>query len=157
MRRRDVAVAALAAALAAPALAAAPGVGVSGAWARPTPPGATTGAVYAVVTNRARTADVLVSASSPAAARVEFHVMSMNGSVMTMRPMALPASLAPGASLTFAPGGAHIMLTGLKAPLVAGRRVPVTLNFRLAGAVKIDAVIAQAPPAGGHEMHGMHM
>jgi hypothetical protein len=156
MRRRTLTLAALAAALAAPALAAAPGIEVTAAWARPTPPGATTGAVYVVVTNRGRSADALVSASSPAAARVEFHVMSMAGGVMSMRPMALPATLAPGATLTFAPGGAHIMLTGLKAPLAAGAHVPLTLTFRTGGAVRVDALVGYSQPAG-HGMHGMHM
>src|SRR4051794_11660086 len=121
MRRRMLfgAVAALAAASIA-AAASAPTIAVTGAWARPTPPGATTGAVYAVLTNRASGADALVSASSPASARVELHVMSMGGGVMTMRAMALPAAVAAGGSLSFAPGGAHIMLVGLKGPLTAG-------------------------------------
>jgi copper(I)-binding protein len=156
MRRRVLLMAAAAiAATGSAGAASAPRIAVADAWARPTPPGATTGAVYAVLTNRSASADALVSASSPAAARVELHVMTMAGGVMSMRAMALPAAVPAGGALRFAPGGAHIMLTGLKGPLSIGAHVPVTLTFRRAGAVRIDAVVANAAPAGA--MPGMKM
>ena len=135
--------------------AAAPGLAVAGAWARPTPPGATTGGVYLSVTNHGAVADALVSATSPAAAKVEFHVMKMAAGVMTMRQINGPIAIAPGASLRFAPGGNHIMLVGLKAQLRAGARVPLTLSLSRAGAVRVDAVVQMDPPAGA--MAGMKM
>jgi copper(I)-binding protein len=144
------AVLASAALVAAVAPAAAPTIAASGAWARPTPPGATTGAVYATLTNHGRSPD------SPSAAKVEFHSMSMAGGVMRMAPIAGPQSIAPGASLKFAPGGSHIMLIGLKGPLKAGAHVRLTLTFAKAGAVTIDAPVRADAPAAD-PMAGMKM
>jgi copper(I)-binding protein len=135
--------------------AAAPGIAVAGAWARPTPPGATTGGVYLSLTNHGAVADALVSATSPAATKVEFHAMKMAAGVMTMREINGPIAIPPGASLRFAPGGNHIMLVGLKAQLRAGARVPLTLTFSRAGAVKVDAVVQMEAPASA--MAGMKM
>lgn len=132
-------------AMASASQAAAPAIAVSGAWARPTPPGATTGSVYLTITNRAAATDALVSASTPAAAKVEFHAMTMNGAVMIMRQTMPPIAVAPGGSLRFAPSGSHIMLVGLKTPLRMGARVPLTLVFSKAGAVKVSAVVQMAP------------
>jgi periplasmic copper chaperone A len=141
---------------AAAAPAAAPTIATSAAWARPTPPGATTGAVYVTLTNRGRVADALVSATSPAAAKVEFHSMSMAGGIMRMAPIAGPQAIGPGASLKFGPGGSHIMLIGLKGPLKAGAHVRLTLTFAKAGAVTVDAPVrADAPTAD--PMAGMKM
>jgi len=136
--------------------AGAPTIAASGTWARPTPPGATTGAVYATLTNHGRSPDSLVSATSPAAAKVEFHSMSMAGGVMRMAPIAGPQAIAPGASLKFAPGGSHIMLIGLKGPLKAGAHVRLTLTFAKAGAVTIDAPVRADAPAAD-PMAGMKM
>ncbi len=86
--------------------------------------------------------DVLLSASSPAAARIEIHTMTMEGDVMKMR--ALPQlELKAGQKLDMKPGnGVHIMLLGLKKPLVVGDKFPLTLNFRKAG--KVDATVEVA-------------
>ena len=48
--------------------------------------------------------------------------------------VAIPA----GAEVAFEPGGLHLMLIGLKAPLVAGKSLPLVLQFRDAGAIKVD-------------------
>ena len=49
--------------------------------------------------------------------------------------------VAPGKDLRFAPGGYHLMLMGLKQPLVAGERFPLTLHFRKAGDVPVEIVV----------------
>lgn len=96
------------------------------------------GAAFLQIDNKGAD-DALLSASSPAASRVEIHTMSMEGDVMKMR--ALPQlDLKGGQKLEMKPGaGAHIMLLGLKKPLVAGDKFPLTLNFRKAG--KIDTTV----------------
>ncbi len=96
------------------------------------------GAAFLQIENKG-TDDVLLSASSPVAAKVEIHMMSMEGDVMKMR--ALPQlELKSGKKLEMKPGnGPHIMLMGLKKPLVAGDKFPLTLNFRKAG--KIDTTV----------------
>jgi len=115
-------------------LAATP-VKIENPWARATPPGAKVAAGYMKITSGA--ADRLVGASSPAAARVELHVTEQKGEVMRMRQVKgydIPA----GGSFELAPGGAHLMLVDIKAPLKAGMKVPMTLRFEKAGEVKVE-------------------
>ena len=105
---------------------------VAHGWARPTPPGVSVGAGYLEIDGGA-SADRLLGASSPRAARVEFHESTVEAGIARMRELtAVP--VAAGGRVAFAPGGLHLMLLGLVAPLVAGDRVPLMLNFEHAGA-----------------------
>jgi copper(I)-binding protein len=117
---------------------------ISAAWSRPAAQGQT-GAGYATISNSGA-ADKLLSAASPAATRVEIHQsMVMNG-VASMHAMDAGVAVPAGGRAVLAPGGYHLMLVGLKAPLKAGSEVPVTLTFEKAGAVKASfAVRATAP------------
>jgi periplasmic copper chaperone A len=119
------------------------------AWTRATPAGATVGAGYLTIENKGATPDRLVGASTPAAARVEVHEMTMNNGVMKMRPVEGGLSIPAGQSVTLAPGGYHIMLMGLKTPLKEGEKVPLTLQFDKAGKVDVtldvQGVGAQQP------------
>lgn len=110
---------------------------VSLAWSRATPPGMTMGVGYFAVKNTGPKLDVLVGASSPRAQAVELHRTVEEQGVARMRPVA-SVDIAPGATVVAAPGGLHLMLVGLDGPLVAGESVPVTLQFRDAGAVAIE-------------------
>jgi periplasmic copper chaperone A len=129
------------------------------AWSRATPPAAKVGAGYLVVTNGGQTPDRLTAASSPAAGRVEVHEMQMDGGVMRMRELAQGLAVPPGASVELKPGGYHLMLMELRAPLAAGATVPVTLVFERAGRVdiqlRVEPVTARGPqpqaPASGHK------
>lgn len=115
---------------------------ISEAWARPTPPGISVGAVYLRITNRGNTADRLVGASSPLAAQVEIHETREQAGVMEMRK--IPAlACPPGATVSISPGGVHLMLVGLKQPWPVGAEVPLTLTFQSAGSVTL-AVPVQA-------------
>lgn len=102
-------------------------VQVEGAWARPTVPGQQAGGAFMTLTASQPTQ--LLGASSSAAAVVEVHEMRMEGDVMRMRAidsLALPA----GTPVQLRPGGHHLMLMGLKAPLVVGASVPLTLRLK---------------------------
>jgi copper(I)-binding protein len=69
---------------------------------------------------------VLVGVRSPVAGVAELHEMKHEGDRMTMRPVSrLP--LAAGQVTELKPGGYHIMLMDLKAPLAAGQRLPLVL------------------------------
>lgn len=70
----------------------------------------------------------LVQASSPVAAVVELHEMAMEGSVMKMRAIA-GVDVPAGKTVELKPGGLHVMLMGLKGPVTAGEKVPLTLVF----------------------------
>ena len=70
----------------------------------------------------------LVAASSPVAAVVEIHEMTMVDQVMRMR--AIPGlDLQTGRTTELKPGGYHVMLMELKQTLSAGDVVPLTLVF----------------------------
>lgn len=103
-------------------------VDVSGAWVRGTVPAQTASGAF--MTLHAHEAAALVGVSSPVAKTVEVHEMKMDGNVMRMR--AVPALDLPAMqNVELKPGGYHIMLVGLKQPLKAGDKVPLTLTFRI--------------------------
>ena len=110
------------------------------------------------IENKGKSDDALLSASSPAAERVEIHSMTMEGDVMKMRAVER-IDLKAGDKLTMQPGqGYHLMLMGLKKPLKAGEKIPVTLEFREAGKLKIsvDVVEMGMPAKQGGGMHEHH-
>jgi len=124
-------------------------------FSRATPGGAKVAAGYMTITNNGTAADRLVSASSPAAGKVEIHEMTMQGDVMKMHQLSGGLLVGAGKTISLAPGGYHLMLVELKAPLKKGDKVPVTLNFEKAG--KIDVTLdvqAIGAPAAEH-MHKM--
>jgi hypothetical protein len=142
-------------ALAAPALAQESPIHVADAKARPTAPGGT-GVVYMIVMNHGAADDDLTGLSTPIADKAEMHrTMDMNG----MSHMEAVADLPVKAmnAVTFAPGGLHVMLTGLKQPLKAGDSFPLTLTFAKAGTVTVTVSVQQikAKPVGN--MPGMKM
>ena len=148
----------LAAALAsAPAWAQSAAVQVEGAWARASVQGQKGTGAFMRLT--AKDGARLVRAESPAAGVAEVHEMKMDGDVMKMRAvpsLALPA----GKAVELKPGGYHVMLMDLKAPLAKGATVPLTLVFKDAQGAESQMqlqvpVSVQAPGAAG--AHGMGM
>jgi hypothetical protein len=119
-------------------------------WARATPPTAPTGGGYLSVKNTGTTPDRLMSASSPAAEIVQVHDMKMEGNVMRMRELDGPLEIKPGETVTLAPGGMHLMMMGLKAPLKQGERVPLTLVFEKAGKIDVELVVVALGTTPGH-------
>ncbi|MES2959583.1 MAG: copper chaperone PCu(A)C [Pseudomonadota bacterium] len=121
-------------------------------WARPTLPGQSAGGAYLGLHNGGATPDRLLGGSTPAAARVELHEMRMQGDVMRMREV--PAlDLAPGKPVKLAPGGLHLMLFGLKAPLKLGDKLPLKLRFEKAGEIEVMLHVENAPAAPAEAPH----
>src|ERR1700683_726514 len=89
-------------------------------WARATPKGASAGAAYMTVTNSGTTAQHLNCVSSDVATECQIHEMSMDGGVMKMRPLQGGLQVKPGETVTLKPGSFHLMLVGLKQPLLPG-------------------------------------
>lgn len=127
-------------------------VAVSDAWCRPSPNGAQAGACY--VTLISETNDKLVSGKTPRASDLQIHEMKTENGVMKMGQILTGMDLKQGQAVMLAPGGNHLMLIGLTAPLVAGETVPLTLEFASAPAVTVQATVGQRPTAGGE--HGTH-
>ena len=101
-------------------------VTVTDPWVRGTVAGQRGTGAYMQLTSAVDT--TLVGASSPAAAVVEVHEMTMEGGVMKMRALdKLP--LRAGKPIALKPSGYHVMLMELKRPLNEGDTVPVTLTF----------------------------
>jgi copper(I)-binding protein len=132
---------------------------VGRAWAGATPGPVKTGAVYLTVTD-AGAPDRITGVSAPVAEGAGMHESSNDNGIMRMRPVqSLP--VAPGKPVTFAPGGYHVMLTGLKHPLQPGETFPLTLTFERAAPVTVTVTVEKAgasAPSGHGAMHeGMDM
>ena len=142
-------------------LAACAQVEVQNVWARATVKGQM--ATGAFMTLTAKDGAKLVGGSSPAAGVTQVHEMKMEGSVMKMAEVKGGLDLPAGKAVELKPGGYHIMLMDLKAPLAKDSTVPLTLVFKDAkGAesklelkvpVAAAAPGAKAAPAMDHATH----
>ena len=122
------------------------------AWCRPSPNGAKAGGCYVTLT--AATDDRLTGGSTPQAGLLQVHEMKTENGMMTMGEMAQGLPLPAREAVTLTPGGAHLMLMDLAAPMVAGETVPLTLNFADAAPVTVQAKVRQPTMAGID--HGAH-
>ena len=122
------------------------------AWCRPSPNGAKAGGCYVTLT--AATDDRLTGGSTPRAASLQVHEMKTENGMMKMAELTAGLPLPAGQAVALAPGGNHLMLIGLTAPLVAGETVPLTFQFASAPAITVQAQVRQ--PAMDGMDHGAH-
>jgi len=108
----------------------------------------TSTAAYVTIHNQGNTDDTLLSASCACAARATLHTMTMKGNVMEMAEKTGGFVIRPGDTLTFAPGGNHIMLEDLTTRPADGTTEAVTLVFEKAGPVTVQMPVSIAPLAG---------
>jgi copper(I)-binding protein len=118
-------------------------------WARATAQGQRVGGAYLEIDNRGG-ADRLLAVRGEVSEAQQLHSMALQGNVMHMREVDA-VDVPAGAKVKLEPGGLHIMLVGLKAPLAAGSSFPLTLKFEKAGEVKVEVKVESAMPAG-HDM-----
>jgi copper(I)-binding protein len=85
--------------------------------------------------------DRLLSAASPAAAKVELHTHTLDAQGVARMMQVQAIEVAPGSPTELKPGGLHVMLMGLTAPLAEGQSIPLTLTFEKAGAVTLDVPV----------------
>lgn len=133
-----------------------PTVKVEHAWARATPGGAKTAALYMTLLNKGGDDDRLVSVSTPVAGKAEVHSTTTENGVTRMRAVEA-LDVKAGTSTILKPGGYHVMLTDLKAPLVAGQSFAVTLTFENAGKIDVTAMVEKAGATAPGAMPGMKM
>jgi copper(I)-binding protein len=108
-------------------------VTISDAWVRPTVPGQKATGAFMKIT--AQEGTQLVAVQSTVAAVTEIHEMKMDKDVMRMA--AVPAlSLPAGKTVELKPGGYHVMLMDLKAPLNPNTSIGLVLSFRNAQGVQ---------------------
>ena len=119
-----------------------PSIEMHDAWARATAPGQSSGAVYVSVVNRGGS-DRLTGAATDRAASATIHSSLIENGVSKMQ---TPGSVAipGGATVALAPGATHVMLEGLRSPLVAGETIAVTLHFAKVGPKIVTANVTAA-------------
>jgi hypothetical protein len=142
-------------ALAAPALAH-DGVHVNAAYAIVASDKATTAAAFMSILNHAAEEDVLVSATSSVAERVELHTHVEDASgMMVMTEVEGGFPIPPEGSHALERGSDHIMLIGLNRPLVPGDRIDLQLTFSRGEVIDLILPVQDAAAMGaameGHD------
>jgi len=113
---------------------------VTDAWSRTTPPGITVGVAYLKIHNGSGKSDRLLKLRTPIASSVQVHRTEVVEGVARMREVAV-LHVAPGERVEFAPGGMHLMLMGLKKPLVEGQKFDLEFLFEVAGPRKVKVAV----------------
>jgi copper(I)-binding protein len=117
-----------------------PDIQLGNAWARPTR-GEAPGAVYVAINNKGSADDRLVGAFTDHAAMAMVHQSELVDGVAQMR-TAGEINIPAGKRIEMVPGGTHIMLEGLRAPLRTGDSFDLVLKFHKSGdrRAKVDVV-----------------
>ena len=105
-----------------------PDVKLSNAWARPTI-GQAPGSVYLTIDNEGDSPDRLTGAFTDQAAMAMIHQNEVVNGVARMR-MAGEINVPANDRIEMRPGGTHVMLQGLRAPLKEGEDIDLVLKFR---------------------------
>ncbi|MET0315081.1 MAG: copper chaperone PCu(A)C [Hansschlegelia sp.] len=113
-------------------------------WSRATAPGAKIGGGFLSIENKGSTPDRLVAVSATFAQKAELHESLVEDGVSKMRPLKDGVEVKPGETVTFEPGGKHLMFIGLAAPLKQGERVKGELTFEKAGKVEVEFAVEAA-------------
>ena len=133
-------------------------VNIQDAWVRGTVATQKTSGAYMRIT---AAEDLrLIGANSSVAEVTEVHEMTVDNDVMKMRRIE-SLDISAGGTVEFKPQGHHIMLMGLKQPLVEGESVALTISFQRADGTtferQVDAPVRplNAKPQSSHAMdHG---
>lgn len=123
-------------------------VKVTDATVRLLPPGVPNTAAYFSIENSSDTSQVLIGASADFATKAEIHNHILVNDMMRMEQQS-EVVIEPGQSVQFAPGGLHIMLFGLKQPLLDGQFVTISLQTKDGESIIITANVAR-PSAHKH-------
>lgn len=124
------------------------------AYVRLMPAVARTSAAFMVLANPGPAPLAVVAVESSVAERVELHDHLRDGEVMRMRRVER-IEVPPGGQRALEPGGLHVMLIGLHAPLVDGQSVNLQLVLADGGRVAVSAPVRapQAAPMGHAGAH----
>lgn len=103
-------------------------VTVREAWVREAAAGRAVTGAFLILENTSEAARALVRGKASVGDTLELHEMKRENGMMRMSPVPRIDIPAKG-SVALRPGGYHLMLFGLKAPLAAGDTVRLTLTF----------------------------
>lgn len=115
-------------------------VTVADAWSRQPAAGQSSAAIYGVVTNGTDETITAVSATSSVTDTVELHEVVMVDNEMSMREKEGGYEIAPGESLLFEPGGAHIMLIDID-PATYPDTIDIVLTFDDGTSIEFEAEV----------------
>jgi copper(I)-binding protein len=109
-------------------------------WARASIGTSRPAVVYLTVRNRGDSDDRLIGIKTPAAANVMVHESKTVNGVASMSP-AGPLTIPAEGEVKLQPGGLHMMLSGLKEPLIEGDEFLLTLIFEKNGAISVQVPV----------------
>jgi len=112
---------------------------VSDIQLRATMPGMTATGGYMTIHNHGQMPDTLIGLVANFAGKSEIHEMIHDNGVMRMRPVNGGIAIPAGGMVTLKPGGLHLMLMGLAAPLIPGQTYEITLEFGSGHSVTVPA------------------
>ena len=121
-------------------------------WARPTIPNRP-GVVYLGIHNNGAATDRLIGARAEGVETVELHLARQQDGVMTMTPVEA-VEIPAGGMAHLGPGGYHLMLFGIAAPLKDGTSLDVTLIFEIAGEIAVSVPVSRTAREPAHHGDG---
>jgi periplasmic copper chaperone A len=108
------------------------------AWVKTVDSGMT--AAFMTIANSGDSADTLVSVTTPASTKAELHEMVMSNGQMVMQPREGGIPVPAHGAAVLEPGGNHIMLLGVTAPIKIGDDVVLTVTFSSGATMTVTAV-----------------
>ena len=121
-------------------------------WIKQPPGKADVASAYTTIDNNGPENDTLISIRIEHVPTVQIHEMMMAGDVMKMTEMAKGLLIPAGKSVELKPKSSHIMLMGIKSPLMEGEEVKGSFTFAKAGKVDVDFEVV-APGADAPMKH----
>ena len=127
-----------------------PDLEIADAWARETVSGQGSTAAYMTIVNSGTADDRLIAVAAPPPVSAELHATESSGGISRMRELASGLGIPAGSNIELRPGGTHVMLTGLDAPLRRGESLKLRHRFEKSGEMPLDFRVAPATGPVGH-------
>lgn len=124
-------------------------------WSRATVSSASNGAVFMKIVNSGKDADALLGASSPGLAEKIELQMHADEAGVTRAHLVPRIDIPAHGNVTLKPGSFHIVLIGLKKPLVKDGLLPLNLHFQKSGEIRVEVKIEDADAMSG-KMNNHH-
>jgi len=127
-----------------------PDLRITDAWARETVAGQGSTAAYLTISNEGTADDRLVSIVAAEPTKAAIHSTENSDGISRMRELGSGLAVPAGTTVELKPGGTHVMITQLGAPLRRGENLRLRLRFEKSGEKPVDVTVA---PATGPERH----
>ena len=106
--------------------------------------------VYLTIDNEGEAPDRLIAAAVDFAAEVEIQAPVVEDGVLKTATVQT-VEIAPGQTLTFQPGGVHLVLQSVQRSFRHGQHFDLVLTFEGAGAIEVEVEIEEPGHEGDHE------